>query len=313
MRHANPPWADRAVIENWEAIEAALASQGVPEEWMPRGDLAELGCGHYGCVYPTSDPKIVFKVTTDETEASFVANYLALRDRGIQSLGVVQYYEIFGLKDRHRRRPMFVLWREEVPSVDCNSVEAVLMTKYNQREIGKGVDPDEARRSWFGSYEAREFRAFTSRLMKFKNVAHKAKMIADRKAGSVPEEEYFAWVSDQLDNAHKTDDLSEGQVQAILGGQWKYPYKFALFFKQTLYWAQEMSGQYYGVNVGEALWQYMEAGLFLADVHCGNIGLTEEDPGVDGRQTYAPIITDPGHSIVLDRSLANPKILTLEP
>jgi hypothetical protein len=301
MRDCNPPWSDRAVKESWEAIEAALAANGIPEEWMPRGDLVELGCGHYGCVYPTSDPKIVFKVTTDLTEANFVANYLKLRDNGVQSLGVVQYYEIFGLPQRRFGRNMFVLWREEVPNVGCLDVGGIIEVRFHKKyDTGYG-----------DSYELREWNSFKNHLMHFKEKAHMAKRIADRRAGSIPEDVYWAWMKDQIDHMWSTNDWTESQVMEAKREGSRNPYKFALFAQESVYFAQQMGSEYYGVNVGQALETYLEAGLFLADVHCGNIGLPNEEE-TDGRQTYAPIITDPGHAILMNPELSAPSILMLD-
>jgi hypothetical protein len=303
----NPPWSDRAVESSWEAIEAALTSSGIPEEWMPQGDLAELGCGHYGCVYPTGDPKIVFKVTTDPSEANFVANYLRLRDSGVLSLGVVQYYEIFGLPMQHRGRRIYVLWREEVPHVSCRSIHRFIHDQWQKKNC-----PDAPCQGFERSYEYREFSEFEKLLMKFKNNAHVAKIVADRKAGSVDADSYWAWMSKQMQSRWETNKLTDWQFEAILGGRMRYPYKFALLAKQCEYTAQELGSQYYGVNVGQALETYLDAGLFLADVHCGNIGLQDESIQIDERQSYAPIITDPGHAVLLKRELENPPILMLD-
>lgn len=308
MTH-NPPWSDRAIESSWEAIEAALASSGIPEEWMPQGDLAELGCGHYGCVYPTGDPKIVFKVTTDPSEANFVANYLRLRDSGVLSLGVVQYYEIFGLPMRHRGRRIYVLWREEVPHVSCQSVKTELSVR---KWAKKSDDRVSIADDWPGSYEQREFSEFENLLMKFKNNAHVAKIVADRKAGSVDADSYWAWVSNQINHMEETNRLNEAQVEAYSSGKWRYPYRFALLVEECIGIAQGMGSMYYGVNVGQAIETYLDAGLLLADVHCGNIGLQDESIQIDERQSYAPIITDPGHAVLLKRELENPPILMLD-
>jgi len=303
----NPPWSERAVKASWGDIEAALVANGIPASWMPKGDLSELGCGHYGCVYRTGDPKVVFKVTTDISEAIFVANYLRLKDAGILSLGVVKYYAIFALPFKHRKRDMFVLWREEVPHVNCQSVKTELSIR---KWAKKSDDRVSIADDWQGSYEQRTFRDFENLLIKFKEKAHVAKIVADRKRQSCDDDTYWAWMADQLAHGQRTNDLSDAQVALIEAGKFKYPYKFALLVQQCWYISQELGSEYYGVNIGQALEKYLDAGLLLADVHCGNIGLSDDESDED-RQTHAPIITDPGHAVVLKRELEAPTILAL--
>lgn len=77
----NPPWVTQALAESYKLID-----DKVPPEWMPQlatvkqgrnntlvGSLLEYGCGAYGCVLATGDPKTVLKVTSDESEAEFAA------------------------------------------------------------------------------------------------------------------------------------------------------------------------------------------------------------------------------------------------
>lgn len=50
------------------------ALSGIIPEWHPRSNgmtYPVLGCGSWGCVIATSDPGVVLKITTDDTEAEF--------------------------------------------------------------------------------------------------------------------------------------------------------------------------------------------------------------------------------------------------
>jgi hypothetical protein len=77
----NPAWVGQALADTYEWLQ-----QGIPSQWLPLlasvksdgagaivGEVKEYGCGAYGCVIPTLDPKIVMKLTADETEAEFAA------------------------------------------------------------------------------------------------------------------------------------------------------------------------------------------------------------------------------------------------
>jgi hypothetical protein len=297
--YVNPPWSEKAIRKSWDGLQLKLVSLGVPPEWMPVEPLQELGCGHYGCVYSTSDPKIVFKVTTDATESVFVANYLKLREQNVYSLGVVQYYGIVGLNFKHRGRPMFAIWREEVSLTGCPSVEDSLHKMWDIKGYAHWAQ--------VGQYEHREWNDFVKQLRNFKGYAHWARTISVEKRRRYDEDAYWNWMDDQIRHARDTDDPSEGEVMRAKTSGSRYPYKFGLFVRMCEMMSQEMGSSYFGVNVGNALETYLDAGLLLADVHCGNIGMYVGEE-IDLRQSYAPIITDPGHSVVLKRELDNPEI-----
>jgi hypothetical protein len=106
----NPAWADKIILENMADIEATMGkelapipSAGNPEVW------SALGCGSYGCVYATSNPGIVMKLTDDESEAAFVAS--CLRDKIPWATGITEYIAIYRLTT-NRKYPYYALWRE---------------------------------------------------------------------------------------------------------------------------------------------------------------------------------------------------------
>jgi hypothetical protein len=118
MISANPiSWVDQALTRKWDAITAR-----VRPEWLPRQisgkkvrHFQEYGCGHYGCVYPTTQPGIVFKVTSDPTEAFFVAYVLRTKQ---QVDGLVGYHQVLAIEGESRRnRPVFVIVRDEAMHV----------------------------------------------------------------------------------------------------------------------------------------------------------------------------------------------------
>ena len=111
---ANPPWANRILNENWKTIEKEVGRAS----WMPKiaegsskkRTFAELGCGHYGCVFATSEPGLVFKISTDSSEIDFVKAAIKLGD---WPTGIVRYHAVLDVEGSHRKRQAFVVWREE--------------------------------------------------------------------------------------------------------------------------------------------------------------------------------------------------------
>lgn len=116
----NPPWVTTSIADAFESI----ASQ-VRADWLPKlknvhgagvelvGELAEYGCGAYGCVLPTLDGSVVLKVTTDETEADFASQIAA----DLVAPICVEYFEAMSLTARHEGRPIYLLWREAAEDV----------------------------------------------------------------------------------------------------------------------------------------------------------------------------------------------------
>ncbi len=117
----NPAWVTQHLAASWVTLE-----DKVPPQWMPRLDrtrrqgkalvaeIPEYGCGAYGCVMPTLDPKIVLKLTTDETEAEF-AGKLA-KDLPVPICTI--YHLVLRLPSARRQgRKVYLLWREAADDV----------------------------------------------------------------------------------------------------------------------------------------------------------------------------------------------------
>jgi hypothetical protein len=122
---SNPPWATKIIADVYER----LPSMGVPPAFLPRMDglvdvppfdmveahLQELGCGAYGCVFPTWDPKVVLKLTADDTEAEFASEIAGSLDRPI----CVHYLTVIrpeGAVDK-KGTQVYLLWREAADHV----------------------------------------------------------------------------------------------------------------------------------------------------------------------------------------------------
>lgn len=115
-------WVTDIIAASWD-----LMSDSVQAAWLPKlSDVSlvkddqiaarvdEYGCGKFGCVFPTSDPAVVMKVTSDESEANFAAHLSTTLVAPI----CVDYYMVIAIANRtHQNRRLFLLWRENANSV----------------------------------------------------------------------------------------------------------------------------------------------------------------------------------------------------
>lgn len=119
----NPPWTTKAVVTAWDLIQ-----DSVKPAWLPlidevatvgtkgarlSGRVQEYGCGAYGCVFPTHDPEVVLKVTTDETEASFASKIYPTLVRPVTTA----YYTAVALNQYYEEKRIYLLWREAANKV----------------------------------------------------------------------------------------------------------------------------------------------------------------------------------------------------
>lgn len=125
--HQNPAWFGHAIADNYGLIQTqAPHSTWIPELYnfdLIRSSekgykmavrLDQYGCGAYGCVVPTSDPSVVFKITTDESEARFIADILPTLT---PQEGCVRYHQIVQLAGERDGRSMFGIWRESASRI----------------------------------------------------------------------------------------------------------------------------------------------------------------------------------------------------
>lgn len=129
----NPPWANHVLASVWSELQAEVP------EWLPQldavtgsdtgiiGAIRELGCGSYGCVYPTITAGVVLKMTTDDTEAEFATKISPTLVRPI----CTQYYKVIPLLDLPDNPHIYLLWREEAMSV--GKLYAPLIDDYGQQ------------------------------------------------------------------------------------------------------------------------------------------------------------------------------------
>lgn len=125
MYKPNPPiWLAEVLGRNWTNMASYLGGRG----WMPLAETAtnqsskivlefeEYGCGVYGCVIPTQDRDVVFKVTSDTSEVEFFRDVLpTLGDPA--DLAIVTFYDSIDLVGEWKHRPIAGVWRESADQI----------------------------------------------------------------------------------------------------------------------------------------------------------------------------------------------------
>lgn len=283
---AKTPWIDRSASAVWSRIVAASPKP----EWIPRHTtkrggkvtVEEFGCGHYGCVMPTSDENVVAKITSDATEAVFVSAALGL-GFGEETEGIVGYYGVYELPNEHRGRKTFILWREAATEVGLPH-------------------------AWGDSYEHRRVQNLSRYLGLFKTFAGAARDALRRVADP------FA----MLDEAKRLKDWAWDRgaridVEAPRGIRHqavprelenvKGAYRVALALRLCDVVAELMQNTDGSDLIGSTLRYYLGEGILLADVHANNVGKVERTSGW--------VITDPGHAVGLEERWRNVKVPVL--
>jgi hypothetical protein len=88
----------------------------------------------------------------------------------------------------------------------------------------------------------------------------------------------------------------------------RHPNKFAVLVHIASRIAEEMTNENVAYQVGRAFSEYLEAGILMADVHPGNLGFVAKRPGDNDFALWMPVITDPGHVLILKRELSEARI-----
>ncbi len=155
--------------------------------------------------------------------------------------------------------------------------------------------------------------------MRFKTVAHEAKMIADKRLKK-DASTYWSWMNQQLSyydrmiseygthwgeeysppeyGYYSGDKITHALLRRHKGQTDRFGWLVAICNQISMEMINSNSA---ATLVGGALFDYLEAGMLLADVHTSNVGLVD-------RFTYSYVITDPGHAVTLKESLASIEI-----
>jgi hypothetical protein len=273
-----------------------------------------LGCAHYGCVYRTNQPGIVFKITTDVSEAHFIKIALDLKPQ-VDPIGIVEYFKVFALppETTHLNRPVFAVWREEAFNVGDaeGGWKTYLLQKHN-------ITDDAAQYAvqympWeklLGKENMGEVYYFQKSFDQLKRRMRQYMMHADEVRNRLVKlhkkltpDEYWSYVAQQWNSAVVSrnfyDELfsdDDGEMKTIdevarTARDWEKRLQMHLAICDQQ--AELMRNEYMGDGVGAVLQDYLDAGILLADVHMGNIGTRRDD--------LMPIIVDPGHAVFFKR------------
>jgi hypothetical protein len=277
---------DRLFLEDVERkIQQQIAK--LSKRKQTRKGFKEYGAGHYGVVYPTQKPGIVCKITTDASEAQTVANVMSWDQ---QPYGMVRYYAVFQFAGSAiKRRPVYVLWRDEVQPMTLASVvkrddksweSKMLDILHNTKGIAHQA------RLWVLAALKREWK---------KSASHK-KVWAD-----------IAWAKEESPNVDydgMDKILERGEPYYFLRSIARLPFRVRM--ARVLYalrfgWRDLMSFSY-GFHPGHALFTCLKNDMLLADVHANNVMKS-----MDGNWD----VSDPGHMIELSDRYSHVKIPTL--
>lgn len=298
-QRVNPPvqsWVKKILREQWDALEAYVPDVDLLPAVLlgARGKrlLDEAyGCGYYGCVLPTYKPNVVFKLTSDPSEATFVSTYLA--DRADKRPdGIVRYFDIVQLPALHLRRPVFALWREEATAVG-----------------------DAFGGQYYGVYGRTEAE---SRLQSFLLVSALLRATMLRESENVRDTTKFLeeallvlekrWSDIEIDPDRIVETSWNVEGQEIIDAKRRYRGSTlgAWCLRALGVIAEMMANEPGATLVGEALSYYLERYILLADMHSGNMGRVVREDYNDPQM----VITDPGHLIILPGAkISTPKMI----
>lgn len=241
-----------------QIIESVLDS--IQPDWRPT-TLEPLGCGFYGCVYPTPAPDVVLKLTTDPSEAAFVT--AAMRIHGDRfPPGIVHYYRIDATTSSHDGRGAYLIWREAADHV--GTWLSVLNDTYGATSVAEG-------RSYL-----RVFYDGGATLRELLEASGNPAQLQRNAAG------LYGWARDHTTWKNVRDgDLVDHQA----------PERFAATIHAMGEMTQKMSKLRPFSGLGETLGLYMKHALLVTDVGSQNLGIAAMRSGVD------LVITDPGEVV----------------
>jgi len=306
-----PGWLDGVLATHCGPLEAYAKAHDLSlPKWtdckLVKGK--QLGCGAYGCVFDTKDRDTVFKLTADETEAHFIGCYRQLQAiQGWRLDGMAHYRDIVALRGVKVEilstlplMQVYAVWRE---AADCVGE----WDHAGGRMRVKGMLPGVSFGDWYDE------QGRVSRLiMRFKSHAELVReQFVARYGPKFETAGYWEIVPKALELAEteKFDAMLYGGRENMndpdtlpISGQ-DVPREIILtdieeqvgfFLRGCILCARHLTRYELGRPIGQTLLSLYYSGLLLADVHLGNVGVRYGD--------IAPIITDPGHLVLLDRT-----------
>lgn len=231
--------AEEILRDNCSIISTAAKRFELPEPLFDRKceHPSILGAGEYGIAVETTDDDCVFKLTSDPTEAHFVATAIRLRkEKGVDPRGIVDLRAVFSLPDQHKKQDMFIIWRERATSI--------------------GVPKS-------GTCATKEFKKL---LNAFYEASDKALRIAIDEQDNQGFAGYWQWMKDRVLLANALMDERKVPVSS----------DFSELLVDCFELADAMMGSSHeAFFVGEALRTYLHSGILLCDMHGKNVGIVE--------------------------------------
>jgi hypothetical protein len=278
------------LLNNRNEIGEALCRVGSRFGACPKLEKFEivptpLGCGYFGCVFPTEDPDVVMKITTDTSEAAFAATRIgAVSPSG----GIARYYEGYRIPGLHYLREekltgdpnydfagmqerVFVLWRESADPAGLRipSQTARARDILRRKPEAKNLSDDDV-------FEA--FSEFTEIMYAY---FRSAKNLARSYYVAEAHGTKSAWTKEIRTLA---DLASEKGPDFVCSRSDNYA------FYDVLEAMMRFSASFVGKELGDFLGrQLIEEHFFLADVRLANMGMVPSSRG--------PALIDPGLAV----------------
>lgn len=275
MELGDTPWVDRA----WrKLVDRVQVRDDIEEKWVPRVSnerplrFQEYGCGAYGCVSPTEQPGVVVKLTSDASEALFVAWALTVPK---PAAGLIRFHKVMAVPDAtYRGRPLYVLWRDEAVDVGALDVS-------RQRGVGHAVHAHQLEVTYLNQL-----------MENARQVGQALKRWRARMS-----DEGFVSTLQLLWDAYQAPGTLEvpKHVTVVL-----------VAVQKAEHYMQELSRSRFK-GIATALLHYLKRGVLLADVRGANVARRIQTYGSPGDW----VIIDPGMSIVLNPAVEIPAIETL--
>lgn len=274
----NPIWTDEIIHQFCDPLIRAARKHDLPEPLLNDRckieDKSELGEGAYGVVWTTDAADCVFKLSTDSTECHFIQTAINMRKKGIADPpGIVDYRAVFSLPVKHDGLEVFAIWREQATHVGLPCE-----IKKSDTEMIRFVD---LMQKFYKTSDTVFALAYAEQLESHEGIGR-----------------YFDWMDERVNLANDIIDGKPVGHDSIFAKLLARCYRLAIQIEE--------SGEI-GTHIGEALRTYFEHGLLLCDVHGGNVGTVDR-----GKCQSIHVITDPGHSLVLDRNLMDVQIQSIK-
>ncbi len=266
-------WVTTAIAKNFDRIANHVedpALMPLMEAARAQGkrlviEIPEYGCGAYGCVMPTLDEDVVFKITTDQSEAEFIEKVLP----GIEPPppGLIEYFDVLRLQGHHKNYPLYAVWREE--AYDVGELEQVYPGK-----VGPILD-----------------------LIYYQKSAGSMAFALLRHAENAAElyEEALIHRLEAREIMRRVPIGSSESPATMIAGRYQdnHPMLLACCLASHEVCATLLAADPALRAVGQALLTFLANGVLIGDAHVGNMGRAKRD------DVLTWVITDPGHVAVL--------------